>query len=74
MRIIGEYPHDFYKVTAFAWNSKILLKIEDGLLEQTYKYPEYELSIEEIPGVLSPEFYQHIDKIFESMDAARQVY
>lgn len=74
MRIIGEFPHDYYKVTAFAWNSKILVKIEDGLLEQTYKFPEYEMSIEEIPEVLSEEFYEKVHQIFNQMDQARQLY
>lgn len=74
MRIIGEFPHDYYKVTAFAWNSKILVKIEDGLLEQTYKFPEYEMSIEEIPEVLSEEFYKKVHQIFNQMDQARQLY
>ena len=71
MRIIGSFPHDFYKITAFAWNSKILIKIEDGLLEQTYKYPEYELTAKEIPEMLNEEFLKKVDAIFQTMDEAR---
>ena len=73
MRIIGDFPHDSYKVTAFAWNSKILIKIEDGLLEQTYKFPEYELSVEEIPEVLTASFYNKVRQIFIQMSGARPI-
>lgn len=47
MRIIGEIPHPEIKITIFHWNNRYLIKLEAGLLEQTFKIPEYDVASEE---------------------------
>ena len=40
MRIIGEIPHDFLKITVFKMNEKLSIKFEHDLLEQIIKFRE----------------------------------
>ncbi|GHN03147.1 hypothetical protein WSM22_46360 [Cytophagales bacterium WSM2-2] len=47
MRVVGEIPHPVLKITLFHWNNRYLIKLEAGLLEQTYKIHEYDVSSEE---------------------------
>lgn len=47
MRVVGEIPHPECKITIFHWNNRYLLKLESGLLEQTFKIEEYDLSSDE---------------------------
>lgn len=44
MRIVAEIPRRECKITIFSWNQKYLLKFEQGLLEQTYKVRETDVS------------------------------
>ena len=37
MRVVGEIPHPDCKITLFSWNNRYLIKIEQGLFEQTFK-------------------------------------
>ncbi|MFP4090585.1 MAG: hypothetical protein ACLFUB_14520 [Cyclobacteriaceae bacterium] len=54
MRVVGEVPHQDCKITIFAWNNKYLIKLERGLIEQTYKVPETEVSgDEEIKAIVN---------------------
>ena len=46
MRVVGEIPHSECKITIFAWNNRYLIKVEQGLLEQTYKLNEYDVASE----------------------------
>ena len=57
MRVVGEIPHSACKITIFAWNNRYLIKIEQGLLEQTYKLNEYDISHED-------ELYKIVDATF----------
>lgn len=43
MRQILDIPHPDCRITVFAWNSRYLVKLERGPLEQTYKVPETEM-------------------------------
>ena len=43
MRHVADIPHPEVKITLLAWNSKFLLKLEQGNLEQTYKVAELDL-------------------------------
>ena len=63
MRHVADIPYPQVKITLFAWNGKYLLKLEQGLLEQTYKVPELEMSgiappDVEIRQILDDEFLQ----------------
>jgi hypothetical protein len=43
MRIVGEIPHPDCKITLLAWNNRYLIKIEQGLLEQTFKVNQFDI-------------------------------
>ena len=47
MRVVGELAHPELKITIFHWNNRYLIKLEAGLLEQTFKIHEYDVSSEE---------------------------
>lgn len=47
MRIIGEIAHPDCKITLFSWNNRYLIKLEKGLLEQTFKINHFDLASEE---------------------------
>ena len=57
MRVVGEIPHPECKITIFAWNNRYLIKLEQGLLEQTFKVNEYDVTSE-------AELYRIVDKTF----------
>lgn len=43
MRIVGEIPNPHCKITIFQWNNRYLIKLETGLLEQTFKIDQFEI-------------------------------
>lgn len=57
MRVVGEIPHNECKITVFAWNNRYLIKLEQGLLEQTFKVNEYDVAGE-------AELYKIVDETF----------
>lgn len=68
MRILKEINKPEGKITFFSWNNKYLIKLERGLLEQTFKIPETELSsTDELDEILSPDFLAKVDKRFKEM-------
>lgn len=68
MRVVGEIPHPSCKITILAWNNRYLLKLEQGLLEQTYKINEYDLAGEqELRTLVDESFVQQALTLFEQM-------
>lgn len=68
MRVVREIPLPDLKVTIFSWNNKYLVKLEQGLLEQTYKIPETEISSEqELDALLSEKFLNKARLRFKDM-------
>lgn len=68
MRVIGEIPHASCKITIFHWNGKYIIKLEQGLLEQSYKIDETELiDPDDIKKVLNDDFMKSILKRFHDM-------
>jgi hypothetical protein len=57
MRIIAELPHPEFKISILNMNSKFIIKIEKGALEQTYKLPEMDLT-------------DGVNSVFELLDEA----
>lgn len=47
MRVIGDVPNPHCKITLYGWNGKYIVKIEQGLLEQTYKISELDVAGED---------------------------
>ena len=68
MRVIGEIPHPECKITIFHWNNRYLIKLEQGLLEQTYKIQEYDVSSEEeLRSLITADFMQAALQQFGTM-------
>jgi len=57
MRIIAELPHPEFKISILNMNHKFIIKIEKGVLEQTYKIPETDLT-------------DGVNSVFELLDEA----
>jgi hypothetical protein len=57
MRIVGEIPHPACKITIYAWNNRYLIKLENGLLEQTFKINQFDVTGD-------AEVFQIIDETF----------
>lgn len=68
MRVIGEVPHPSCKITIFNWNGKFLVKFEQGLIEQTYKVSEMDVSNEkEILSLTKSPFIDKVMQRFQDM-------
>jgi hypothetical protein len=73
MRIIGEIPNPDCKITLFSWNNRYLIKLEQGLLEQTYKINQFELTNEnDLQKIVNAEFIRDALTRFTSMAHALQ--
>lgn len=71
MRVIGEINHPECKVTLFHWNNRYLIKIEQDLLEQTYKVAEYDVPTEdEARRLVDEEFLAAALRQFSAMRQA----
>jgi len=68
MRVVGEIPHSDCKITIFSWNNRYLIKLEQGLLEQTFKVNEFDISGEsEIYRIVDQAFIQEALQRFAEM-------
>ncbi|CAG5069124.1 hypothetical protein DYBT9623_01859 [Dyadobacter sp. CECT 9623] len=68
MRYIKDIPHQDLKIGVYRWNNKYIIKIELGLLEQTYKIEEYEIQdIAELEGCLDEAFLNSVLVKFTEM-------
>lgn len=69
MRIVGEIPHDVCKITLFSWNNRYLIKLELGLLEQTYKINQFDIGSEaDLFKIVDSTFLTDALNRFEEMD------
>lgn len=69
MRVVGEIPHSDCKITLFAWNNRYLIKLERGLLEQTYKINEYDILAEsDLKVLVDEQFIQQALMRFDEME------
>jgi len=71
MRVVGEIAHSDCKITVFAWNNRYLIKLEQGLMEQTFKINEYDVSGEaELYKIVDESFIQEAVIRFSAMHAS----
>ena len=71
MRVIGEIPHPECKITIFHWNNRYLIKLEKGLLEQTYKVQEYDVASEDdVRKMVTEEFVAAALHLFDEMHSS----
>lgn len=68
MRVVRELSHPDFKITIFSWNNRYLIKLEEGLLEQTFKIPEMDVSSDEdVVSLLDAEFLHQAAVLFRQM-------
>ncbi len=69
MRVIAELPHPEFKITIFYMNQKFIVKAERGILEQSYKIPEMDLTdgVNSVFELLDEEFLKTIAARFIDM-------
>lgn len=68
MRIVREIPHPDCKITIFSWNNRYLIKLEQGVLEQTFKIPEMDLTSEaDLLSIIDAEFLHQASNRFQDM-------
>jgi hypothetical protein len=70
MRIIAELPHPDFKISIFNMNQKFIVKIEKGVLEQSYKIPEMDLTdgVNSVFELLDEEFLKSVTARFSEMN------
>lgn len=69
MRVIAELPHPDFKITIFSMNGKFIIKMERGILEQTYKIAEMDLTdgVNSVFEILDEEFLKTVAARFIEM-------
>jgi DNA-binding GntR family transcriptional regulator len=71
MRVIADIPHPDLKITLFSWNNKYLIKLERGMMEQTYKVSELDVTgVEDVRRLLDEEFLSGVLRRFDEMNDA----
>jgi hypothetical protein len=71
MRVIADIPHPACKITLFYWNSKYLLKLERGMVEQTFKVSEFDVAgEEEVKKMLDEAFISETMARFDDMEVS----
>ncbi|MBL7877566.1 MAG: hypothetical protein JNL53_18010 [Cyclobacteriaceae bacterium] len=71
MRVVKEIPFANFKITIFQWNGKYLIKIESGLLEQTFKINELDITSEEdVLQLLDEPFLDEAVSRFQEMSGS----
>ncbi len=71
MRVIADIPHPDCKITLFSWNAKYIIKLERGMLEQTYKVSELDLTGEEdVRKLLDDPFLADVVRRFGEMEVS----
>lgn len=69
MRVVKEIPGERYNITIYSWSNKLLIKVEQGAFEQTYKISEMDL----LPGVdmaevvMEKSFLEKVEGRFKEM-------
>ena len=68
MRIINDTTLHGCKITFYSWNNRYLIKLEKGLLEQTFKIDQFDLTDErELLTLVDAEFVQQAVNRFNEM-------
>jgi len=69
MRVIAELPHPEFKISIFSMNQKFIVKIERGILEQSYKISEMDVTdgVNSVFELLDEEFLNTVTTRFKEM-------
>lgn len=69
MRYIKDIANNRFKISIYQWNNKYIIKIENGMYEQTYKIDEYEVTnVEEIEKCMDEIFLSRVTEKFITME------
>ncbi|MCE7039316.1 hypothetical protein [Dyadobacter sp. CY312] len=69
MRYIKDITNSRFKIGVYQWNNKYIIKIENGMYEQTYKIDQYEVAnVEEIEKCIDEVFLGVVAKTFDTME------
>ena len=68
MRVVKEINDKACKITVFSWNGKFLIKLEQGMFEQTYKVSELDVFEQQFDEILNKTFMDEALKRFEGME------
>ncbi len=72
MRIVDEWTHKDLRVSVFHMNGRYSVKLEQGLLEQTYKFRDGQVeNPQQLKELLSEEFYDSSQNLFIHMGLAQ---
>ena len=70
MRTLGQIPHQGAVISLFAWNGKFIVKIEQGLLEQTFKFDQLDFENEaDFRAKIDASFLDEVVEGFKKMRA-----
>jgi len=73
MRILGNIAHPRYMITVLEMNKRLSLQIEDGELQQTYRFRDGEVEgIQDIKARLNGEMLRGIRQVFDKMSAVKR--
>lgn len=68
MRIVRELVKEGVRISVFSWNNKYLVKFESGMIEQTFKVNELDISSEnDIDFFFEGDFWERIKKRSDEM-------
>ena len=69
MRVVAEIPNPACKITIYQWNNRYIIKLERGLLEQTFKVDQFDLASEqEVYKIIDDKFLQQASSRFLEME------
>jgi hypothetical protein len=73
MRVIGNIEHPHLKITIFKMDSRISVKFENGLYEQTYKLGQDERlsTVEAIQQWVDARLLEEVSAVFQHMHRLR---
>jgi len=76
MRTLGEIAHPACKISLFSWNQKYIVKFEQGLVEQTFKFEHLEFSggDEELRRRLTDDFILNVIETFKDLHELREKF
>lgn len=70
MRVVAELPRPDCKITIFSMNMKFVIKFEQGVLEQTFKLSEMDVTggLDGVFQLLDEEFITTVVERFKGMN------
>lgn len=73
MRIIGSIDHPKLKITVFSMDSRLSVKLENGLYEQLYRFRQGEgvETVADVQTLLDAAFLEEVERVFAQMHRLR---